>query len=480
VIGRKLRLVATLGLGGLAVGGSPGASSGFELPGLGSLLGTGDPLAALPETLPAVGSLRVTGEIHDLYRREGGGEVRRYSQWTTTVAGLGRVGPVWAGWRYGSARLDLRLEDVHDEEDVLDGDRDVEHHAAIVAGRWRGWEGRLVARPGDEAEAAFELRGPGPGLESAGIRGWWWRSETNLDQELRGTTFHFPFAYRDASLEVRGTTKPWRGWRGAGRLRLQRIDGDEPHPEQYNRFDARRSRLELELERIRSPRIDARARWEQAKLGVEAVLDGTAYARAQDLFVTGSSVEAGWSPHRAWRVAAGWDGWWTASDDKSYVDIWPFTVWDVFTSTRFRLEKLRGRWDAVYLRGGWTDAVVRTPVRVGVDARLERWFTEGDLFWKNRVPTFPPFFFRFDHHVDGLDPRYRWGAQLDTFAEAPIGSRLRVRIDARLVAPFGREDDGEPGEDGGGGGTGEPPPPDEGERKERGGLTARASLELAW
>jgi hypothetical protein len=151
-------------------------------------------------------------------------------------------------------------------------------------------------------------------------------------------------------------------------------------------------------------------------------------------------------------------------------------VWDVFTATRYRLESVRRDWDMTYVRTTWTPAP-RGPVSFGLDARFEWWGADGTLFWKKRVPTLPPFFFRFDHEASPLDWDFTNGAQAEAWVRWNTSRRSYVRLDGQLVVPW----DGS-GSGGGGGGTdgGSGPDDPEPSASRWGGLQLRVSAGADW
>jgi hypothetical protein len=450
------------------------------LPRIDTILGTSDPLAVFPETLPERGAVRALGEYRELYHYERDPEFQNFSLWNVRWAALVRTGRIWAGWRHGRDRIDFAQREVHEEEDVLDGERDVGHHALLLAARDERGDLRLLIGMSRPYEAGLELRGSGGLLESLRWRTWVRESRTDLRQTVRGTTFFFPFPYRDANAAIEARSRPIRGLRFRGGGEVQQVLGRKHRSDWYNVIDVMRLRAEVDVERTDDPRLDLRTFVGRTVLGAEMALGGTVYGRARDLRSYHGGTELGWRwgtrrERGEVRLALGGEGRWLHSNDPSFLDVWPFTVWDVFTATRYRLERLRQHWTAVYARGSWQGEFGRS-IDLGLDARLEWWSSGGDLFWKKRVPVFPFFFFRFVHDRESLALDATNGLQADAFARFPIGPGTHLRLDARIVAPFGDREDGEPET---GDGDGEPPI-EASEKSERGGITLRAILTSAW
>lgn len=502
-------------------------SRAFEPPGLEVILGTGDPLVPFPDSL-AIGFFESGVEAREIYRSRRGSQLHDYgsrSAWVLALQRIGATSPMdvpssaeppssadlssaaehgsapapaspetdfgertdvesailWVGARYGWDRLFLRQRDVHGLDDALDGGREREHVAAAVAGAWNGWQvrglaGALTGDRGDP-EGAIELRGSLGPFDRAGGRIWVWRSSLEIDQRVGETTFHFPFTYREEAGALDLTTRPLLGWRATVEGRHQRVVGDETDPELYNLLYVRRWRGRAQLFRDGATGPDLSVLADRATFDVAMALDGTRYFEAHDARIEHRNLELGWRVPGALRFAAGTDRWELASDDASYLDAWPFTVWDIFTSTRYRLESIDKLFRVDYLRASWgprpTDSV-----ELNLDARLEFWSDRGSLQWKERVPVLPPFFFRFDHHESSLDWSPTHAVQLDVQATWRVLRELELDLYGQSLVPFGR--------DGGGHSeTGQPPePPPEAESSAHesvfGGVKLGARLRSAW
>jgi len=471
--------VLLLGLAGWGAAQAP--SRAFELPDLGTLLGTEDPLKLFPDSLPANGTFRLRYEDRDIYRYRKGAELQDYNLANLGALGLVHAGAGWVGARWGTDRMQLLQRDVHRGPDRFKGDREVRHVALALAagGRSRGFHLLLGASDGLEIAAEAAVRRTGR-LESVEARGWLWRSRLDLSQAFDETTFFFPFRYRDETGELSVTVRPARACRLVTRLRRQVVVGEKTDPDRYNLLYVGRWVGEGRIELGNGRGLDLLVHVDRSDFGLAMALDGIRYAQVDDLLVTRRLAELGWSVARPWRVAVGYDRWDLDSDAPSWFDVWPFTVWDVFTATRYRLESLSHSWDMAYARITWTP-LSRGPLLLGLDGRLEWWGDNGELFWKKRVPTFPPFFFRFDHEANSLDWSFTHGAQIDSWIRWSAGTQWHVRLDGQLVVPWG-QGGGAGGDDGAGddGGNGVEPGPDETAASQRGGLRIRLSAGVDW
>lgn len=474
VAGGRPWIAALLFLGG----GAAAPASAFELPDLDSLLGTRNPLAVFPDSLPARGALRVDLEGRDIYRYRGGPTRHEYGMWSAVTLALARAGPGWIGARFGSDHLTVIQNEVHGEEDALDGGRDVSRWAAALAWRDEVGEARFLAgRSGGAGgpEIAGELRRDriGPLLDVR-ARAWRQRSTLDLRQTFHGTSFFFPFEYHDDVGELELAVRPLRTLRVGLRGKRQQVVGEKPDPDRWNLIFVDRWRGELRVERLAAPRIDAVASLDRSDVGMAMALDGTRYAQVDDLVLTLRSVELGWR-YRSVRLAAGRDDWRMKSGPESWFDVWPFTVWDIFLAQRYRLESADHDWNVDYVRLTWTRPA--GPLLLGFDGRFEWWGDDGALFWKKRVPVLPPFFFEFDHKSTALDWRFTHGAQADVWVGwRPAGSGWFVRLDAQAAGPWGNDGRGGEGPD-----TPDPPGGDSGgDELHRGGLRFRLSTGADW
>lgn len=459
----------------------PGAGPGFELPTPATLLGTGDPLEVLPDSLPGVIAFRSRTELRELYRYRHGAEFQDYDLWTLHTVALARTGPVWTGVSFTRNGLAFDRREVYEEQDVLRARREVDHFAFLAAARSRLGEIRALVggASGPEIGLRFHAAEAWPGTLSLG---WWWtRGRTDVSQKVRDTTFFFPFRYQEQVFHLELERQLSRQWRGRLWSSFGSVSGEEPYPGQYNRLDVDQDRVGVALAGSDRFPLELMCSRDAFRVGLEMTLDHTWYARARALEITHWSGEAGWRLPRDLRVAAGYERWTVDSTDPSYVDVWPFTVWDVFTATRYRLESLDFRLGTPYVRAGWSPRL--DPFSFALQLTWEWWDGRGNLFWKKRVPTFPPFFFRYDHYQDSLDPRPTNGAQADVGVRWDGLSGLFVQLDAQLVAPLGdREEAG----DAVGGGTSPPlpgpgPGPGDSEPESvRGGLRGVLTLGADW
>ena len=464
--------------------GSPDAVRAFELPTVSTLLGPGDPWAVFPDSLPRLASFGAVGEFRELYHYEKGPRLQDFDLGTGAVGvlvrpGSGRWG--WWGWREGRDRADFVQREVFEEKDELIVRRDGRHHAlagAFVHGRT---EIRALLGWSSGTEGALDLRTAAGPCEEIRARAWLWRGETDAWQEAQGTRFYFPFPYDDWSADASLRLRPMAGARARAHAEFQRVKGRKSWPDWYNVLDVSRGRGELDLAPAACDRIGLHVFAQRSVLGLESAVESTVYARAEDFRSDHAGVELHGAPFRAGsrlaraRLGLGWEGRRLASDDASYLDVWPFSIWDVFTATRFRLESIREHWNAIYGRVAWEGGAA-SGFGGGFDARLEWWSDGGTLRWKKRVPVLAPLFFRFDHTVETLDLAATNGAQLDAFTRVPLGRGVSVRLEGRLVVPF----EWAKGGGGGGGGGGATPAPDEPSESERGGWTVRAALRGDW
>lgn len=444
----------------------------FELPDAGTLLGLVDPFAVFPDSLPAVASLRARVEGRELYRYERGAEFQDYDLWNTQALALWRTGRAWVGVRHGTTGIAFDQREVYDERDVFTGRRRVDHVAAAFAAR-PGW-GEVCALLGGSSgvDAAVRVRGVAAPGGALAAWAWWWQGGTDLSQKVRDTTFFFPFTYHERAAGAEWTrARGPRRW--TARASYRGLVGEEPHEEQYNRIDAHRLRLDGTVAPAGRTGWDAALSADGAISGVEMTLDGTVYARVRDVRTLRFGGETGWRPRPSLRFAAGYDRYRVRCDDPGFVDVWPFTVWDVFTGTRYRLESIDAHLGAAHAGAAWESRTGRFSWRL--HGRFEWWTSGGALYWKERVATLPPFFFRFDHHTDGASVPSTHGVQADAAVRRDLGPAF-ARVDVQLVAPLGRRDGRDGGSDGGGA-----PDPNAGEPESvRGGLRVVVVLGADW
>ncbi len=451
--------------------------SALELPGIGTLLGTDNPLDIFPERLPQFAYAGLRFDALDLYTARKGSQRQAYGAWQAHMLGLTKSGPVWLGFRAEAGRLNLLQRDVHDLDDALDGRRDDRGVSGAIAfdhGRWRA---RMLVGTADRPEGAIQVtHAPGSASEIT-ARAWVWRSSLDLSQSIDGTTFYFPFDYRDRCVEIDATTEPIANHRLIVHAGHKTLVGEKTYPDQHNLLYVTRLRSEATLSRESGPRLDVSGLWERSEFNLAMTVDGTRYLEARDLGLDRWRAEGGWRPTRALRLAAGMEQWTLRSKYPGFFEAWPFTAWDVFATTRYRLEAVDKVWRIRYLRAAWHSSSVRS-LAFRLDGRFEWWSDHGMLRWKERVPVFSPFFFRYDHHETSIDWPFTHGVQLDASLRFRPLPGWALSVGGQLQFPFGDEraaHSAAPAED--------PPVESSGptlESGQRGGLRLRTALEIAW
>ncbi|MAF26820.1 MAG: hypothetical protein QF819_06785 [Gemmatimonadota bacterium] len=451
----------------------------FELPGLGALLGTEDPLAAFPDSLPREGVVRAGYAHHLLYRSTEGDTRHHYA--TTGVWGmvLARGGPrLWFGARASGDRVTILQREVHGPDDALDGRRPVEHISMAWAARRGRWEARGLLGGAGGTECALEVRGAWGALERVEARAWLARTETRLSQRVSGSLFRFPVRLRDEVGEAHLGLRPILGvLRVEASARRRRVAGERTDPETWNLPFIAVDRLSARLSAVRGPQVDLRASREVASVDLAMASGGTRYLDAGGVETDRRTVEAGWRPGSRLRVSGGVDRW-RVRGGRGFAEIWPFSVWEIFRSTRYRLVSVDAHWEAIYARVEWSTHAWRS-LRLRIDGRFEKWKDHGRVAWEERVPVVYPFYFTYEAHEAEFDTHAPWGAQLDlelTWSPRPGWTGA---LHARSVAPLG---DDRPEADAPPGPPGPPPPPSPPSEKKRilGGLSLAASVARAW
>jgi hypothetical protein len=471
---RRARATLVLALAGVMLRAGPGGA--FELPGLGTLLGTENPLATFPESLPAGGFARLELDAHDFYRSRRGTERQIYQTWRARALGLARTGPGWIGVQTEAGDLDILQREVHGRDDALDGGRHDRWVAAAFAARHGGWEARGLLAPSERPEGAIEVRGSGGPFRRILGRAWLRRSSLDFAQRIEGTTFFFPFDYRDECAEAEAEVQPLADHGFTFRGSHKTLVGTKTYPDQHNLLYVDRWSGEGEIRRERGPRADVRALLERSEINLAMTVNGIRYLEARDLVLARRGAEIGWSPFARARLAGGVERWTLRSRHPSYAEIWPFSVWDVFSSTRYRLVAIDKTWQITYVRLTWQSPPDRL-LELGVDGRFEWWRDDGALLWKERVPVVYPFFFTYEEHETSLDWPFKNGVDVSSSLAVRPAFGWRLRIAGRIQLPFG--DDRRPASAAPPEETGAPAGPKL-EARVRGGFSLRTALEVAW
>jgi len=173
----------------------------------------------------------------------------------------------------------------------------------------------------------------------------------------------------------------------------------------------------------------------------------------------------------------GWERMRLEHHGSSFFDVWPFTIWDIFTATRYRLDDFEGSLDTWY--AGASGRLEMGAFLGELSGRFEWWSDATHLDWLERVPILFPFFFRYERHTESLELDADYAVQLDAALWWRFGAAA-LRASGRATIPFkgGEETGGEvPGGPPPTGGTPPAPPSDS---STHGGLIGALELVIGY
>ncbi len=171
---------------------------------------------------------------------------------------------------------------------------------------------------------------------------------------------------------------------------------------------------------------------------IEMYKDGTRYMRLQDFELIDTALRLDVLPFGSFRAFAGWERVRIMHSGDSFFDVWPFIIWDVFLSKRYRLGPLDGRLDTWFIGAG---ALIRAGrFEIDLEGRFEWWQDEGDLRWLERKEILYPFFFKYVSHDVRIDLTNTYAIQLEPSFTFHATDGIAFHLSLFAAAPFGKDE----------------------------------------
>jgi hypothetical protein len=439
---------------------------------------------------------RLGGTYWDLYHERRNNTLHDYQQNTMLLSVVYRSGLWMLGADLQREHLSLQQENVYTDNDKLDGNR-YRTHALGMAGlcldsggypfRIRTLE--LVAGAGSDGEFT--------GFVEAGIAVDRWVSllvkgetfSTRLETEEQVSGYAFPFHFPGRTDRVFARADVWP--EGDFRVRMWGAytetsgDGDAVSGLENRIYHESAAaglavdhglrlahrlqvvpRLTLRPVSLVPFRLQGEYGTGRGDLGMR--YNGTRYLLLDGVKTEKISVRLDVVPRSWFAPYLGWERLAVSHNGQSFFDIWPFVIWDVFTSKRYRIGEFDGNLDTWF--AGLGGLMERGPTTFEWSGRFEWWQSSADLVWFERIDIVFPFFFDYEQHNESPELNPRYAVQLDAVLDLDIHRWARFRLSGRATVPFGDSGD-DPAPPGGGGGGPPQTPPDTGDMT-HGGLTA--------
>jgi hypothetical protein len=417
----------------------------------------------------------------DIYFERIGVRLHDYDQQVWSATAIGRSDGILLGAATWSDELSLSQENVYSDDDRMAGSKN--------NGGGKGIAGYTLERDMPLALTTIEMLGAagsnGEFLGEAEVQWSWartadflfkWETFANtleIEEEIAGSRFpfHFPFETDRwfARTQVNAPSAfRFRAWgfyetnSGEGEV----VEGFE------NRVWFERGgagvtidyRLEAAHRLLLTPRLsDAAARGPGVRLhaahtGAEGELgmyfDGVRYLHLDGLHIENSVARLDVVPLRWLSVFGGWERLRAEHHGASFLDVWPFTIWDVFQARRYRLDDFESTLDTWF--AGASGRVESRRFRGELAGRFEWWDSATELEWLERVEVLFPFFFRYERHREASELGTDYALQVDAALWWRFGA-ASLRVSGRATIPIEEEEaagaGGGPPGGGGGGGT---------------------------
>ena len=399
----------------------------------------------------------------DLYRLKSARQSQDYHQTDFLISGLWRGGRFLYGLEARRNSLTLAQDNVYTDADRLRGGRTltqgnilfgIDRSAGGVLGTSRtavlaslGW--------GDAIEASFEGRFSWRERFMAYVQARTFASEIEVSEEMNG--YRFPFHFPLRSELMRGECTASLGaiqCDAHGAWELSRGEGDKVMNFENFLYFRRASlggfagyRLVVVpgdgmLLRRLSPRsclpgisLAFDHRTGNGDIGMNR--NDTRYLSLRDVNVSDTEARLDFVLRRSFSCSAGWERLRIKHSGDSFVDVWPFSIWDAFSSKRYRLGTVDERLDMWFLMLG--ALAERRHFDAEIRARLDFLNDRGELRWYEREDIVYPLVLLYSSHDETLALRYAYLLQIEPALSIRTGRRITIRMSGSAMAPLGRE-----------------------------------------
>ncbi len=436
----------------------------------------------------------------DIYYERRGARLHSYHQQSGSLTTIYRTNALLLG---GSAWIDdlsLDQENVYTDTDRMVGSADDVGAKAIV--------GYTIARDLPLGVTAIEAVGAA-GADSAFVgdleirlswgsrvnllvKGETFSSEIEIEEEVLGSTFPFHFPFNTdrwfGRLQVDAPTHfHFRTWglyetnQGEddvvqgfeNRLWVERagIGGSVDYRlEPWYRLDvAPRPSPDFG----RGPGLRARFDYTTIDSDIEMRYNDVRYLHLDGLQCDNVVARLDVVPLRWWSIFGGWERLEVEHHGDSFFDVWPFTIWDIFTAKRYRLDDMESTLDTWF--AGSAARVESGRFRGELAGRFEWWDSATELDWLERVDVLFPFFFRYERHSESSSFDTEHAVQVDLALWWRFGSAA-LRLAGRATIPLDEDEPAGAETPGGPPGPGGPPPPPPTDDSTHGGLIGTIEL----
>jgi hypothetical protein len=444
--------------------------------------------------------ISIEASYWDIYYERRGVHLHDYDQRTGSVTAVIRRGSFLLGAGIWGDDLSLRQENVYTDADGMAGSKENRGGKGIV--------GYTLARDLPLALTRVELLGAAGGngqfLGEVEARLSWadaaellvtaqtFANTLEVEQDIDGSRFpfHFPFATDRwfARVQVNApsscTLRAWgfyetnsgegtvvRGFEN--RVWVERGGGGASVD--YRLQPAHRLDLTPRLSDAdaRGPGVRVQAAYTGAECDLAMYFDEVRYLHLDRLRIDNPVVRLDVVPLGWLSVFGGWERLRVEHHGDSFFDAWPFTIWDIFQATRYRLDDLEGTLDTWF--AGASGRLETGPLLGELAGRFEWWNQATSLDWLERVSVLFPFFFRYERHSETWEAEADYALQLDAALWWRFGAAA-LRVSGRAAIPFQGAEEGSGGGPAAPPGTGATPPAAPGEESSHGGLIGAVEL----
>ncbi|HET6348697.1 MAG TPA: hypothetical protein VFH88_06395 [Candidatus Krumholzibacteria bacterium] len=226
----------------------------------------------------------------------------------------------------------------------------------------------------------------------------------------------------------------------------------------------------------RGPGARLRVDYTDATLDLAMYFQDVRYMHLDDLSITNPIVRLDVVPLPWLSFFGGWERLHAEHHGDSFFDVWPFTIWDVFTARRYRVGDFDTHLDTWF--AGAAGRLEKKRFLGELSTRFEWWSSDTDLEWLERIDVLFPFFFRYESHQRSWSLGSDYAVQTDVAVWWRFTAAMWLRVSGRATVPIaaGGSAGGGAGDGSGGGGSAGGTPATPGTNSTHGGLIGTAEI----
>ena len=176
-------------------------------------------------------------------------------------------------------------------------------------------------------------------------------------------------------------------------------------------------------------------KWSTIDIGMEK--DDIRYMEIRGFKLFNTKLRLDLVPLESKWLFLGWERGRLKYSGDSFLDVWPFSVWDIFTSKRYRLSDLDYFLDTYFT--GIGAQFEKGILELSSEMRFEWWENKGTLRWLERKEILYPFFFQYVSHDETFKFLNKYAIQLQANSKLNLNNRWYLNLYIYSAIPLGHK-----------------------------------------